>query len=73
MDKDTRFALLVVGVPLLGTGYCGLMLAVMFALPQARLHPILTATVFVLAPSIVSGTIWLLSSSKAKNKARLGL
>ncbi len=51
MDKDTKFALLVVGVPLLGAAYCALMLGVMFAFADARQHPIITATVFVLAPS----------------------
>ena len=53
MDKDTKFALLVVGVPLLGAAYCALMLGVMFAFADARQHPIITATVFVLAPSLV--------------------
>jgi hypothetical protein len=73
MDKDTKFALLVVGIPLLGLAYCALMLAVMFLSPDARQHPIITATIFVLAPSVISGSIWLSSSFKAKNKERLGL
>ncbi|MFM7579168.1 MAG: hypothetical protein ACKO5Q_19825 [Microcystaceae cyanobacterium] len=73
MDKDTKFALLVVGVPLLGVGYCAFILAVMLLSPDARSHPIITATIFVLAPSIMSGSIWLWSSFRAKNKARLGL
>ena len=59
MDKDTKFALLVVGIPLLGLGYCALMLAVMFMIPDARQHPIIIAALFVLAPSVVSGSIWL--------------
>jgi hypothetical protein len=49
------------------------MLGVMFAFADARQHPIITATVFVLAPSLVSGSIWLFSSFRAKNKERLGL
>ncbi len=49
MDKDTKFALLVVGIPLLGLGYCALMLAVMFLIPDARQHPIIIAALFVLA------------------------
>jgi len=73
MDKDTKFALLVVGIPLLGLGYCALMLAIMFLIPDARQHPIIIAALFVLAPSVVSGSIWLASSAKAKNKERLGL
>jgi hypothetical protein len=73
MDKDTKFALLVVGVPLLGAAYCALMLGVMFTSADARQHPIITAAAFVLAPSLLSGSVWLFSSFKAKNKAKLGL
>lgn len=73
MDKDTKFALLVIGIPLLGFAYCAFMLAVMFLSPDARQHPIIVGTIFVLAPSIISGYIWLQSSAKAKNKERLGL
>jgi hypothetical protein len=73
MDKDTKFALLVIGVPILGLIYCGLMVGLLLLSPWAQEHPILIATVFVLAPSIISGSIWLFSSAKAKNKERLGL
>ncbi|MGL5033878.1 MAG: hypothetical protein ACRC6M_08770 [Microcystaceae cyanobacterium] len=73
MDKDTKFALLVVGIPLAGVAYCAFMLAVMFLSPDAQHHPIITATFFVLAPSLISGSLWLSSSFKAKNKSRLGL
>ncbi len=73
MDKDTKFALLVIGVPLLGLTYCAIILGVMFMSPWARSHPIITATVFILTPSLISGSIWLFSSFKARNKERLGL
>ncbi len=73
MDKDTKFALLVMGIPLLGVGYCGLILGVMLTVPEAKIHPIITATIFVLAPSLISGSAWLWSSFKAKNKSNLGL
>jgi len=73
MDKDTKFALLVLGVPFLGLAYCALILAVMSLSAGARQHPIITATVFVLAPSLVSGSVWLWSSFQAKNRAKLGL
>lgn len=73
MDKDTKFALLVMGVPLLGFLYCGFILAVMFTSETARQHPILSGTVFVLAPSLISGSIWLWSSFKAKNEENIGL
>jgi hypothetical protein len=34
------------------------MLAVMFLIPDARQHPIIIAALFVLAPSVVLGSIW---------------
>lgn len=73
MDKDTKFALLVIGVPILGLIYCGFMVGLLLLSPWAQEHPILIAAIFVLAPSIISGSIWLSSSARAKNKERLGL
>lgn len=73
MDKDTKFALLVLGVPFLGLAYCALILAVMSFSAGARQHPIITATAFVLAPSLVSGSVWLWSSFQSKNREKLGL
>jgi hypothetical protein len=73
MDKDTRFAILVIGIPFLGVAYCALIFGIMFASAPAREHPIVMATVFVLAPSLVSGSIWLLRSFGARKTERLGL
>jgi hypothetical protein len=73
MDQDTRLALLAIGVPILGLLYCGLILAVMLLSPDAREHPIIMATIFSLAPSIISGSVWLRASAKARNKDKLGL
>jgi hypothetical protein len=73
MDKDTRFAALVIGIPFLGVAYCGLIFAIMLSSEWARQHPIILATVFVLAPSLVSGSIWLYRSFGARNTERLGL
>jgi glucose uptake protein GlcU len=73
MDKDTKFALLVIGVPFLGLLYVALILGIMLFSPWSREHPIITATVFVIAPSLVSGSIWLFGSVKARNKENLGL
>ena len=64
MDKDTKFALLVIGVPFLGLLYCGLILAVMMASPAAREHPIATGAFFAVFPSLISGVFWLKSSIK---------
>lgn len=71
MDKDTKFALLVIGIPLLGLLYCGVILAVLFNSAWAREHPIIMATLFSIAPSLVSGSIWLKSAMKGQNKGRV--
>ena len=73
MDKDTKFALLVMGVPILGLIYCALMVGVLLLSPWAQEHPIITAAIFVITPSLISGSIWFLSSARAKNKHKLGL
>ncbi len=73
MDNDTKFGLLVIGVPLLGILYCALILAVMLSSAAARAHPILTGTIFVLAPSLVSGSIWLYASINARKQENIGL
>jgi hypothetical protein len=73
MYKDTKFGLLVLGVPFLGLLYVGFVIAVMLLSPLAQEHPIIMATIFVLAPSLISGSIWLISSVKSPNKRRLGI
>ncbi|MEG3435515.1 hypothetical protein V0288_00140 [Pannus brasiliensis CCIBt3594] len=73
MDKDTRFAALVIGIPFLGVAYCGLIFAIMLSSAWAREHPIVLAAIFVLAPSLVSGSIWLFRSFGARKTERLGL
>jgi hypothetical protein len=50
-----------------------LIFAVMIYWVWAREHPVTMATFFVLAPSLISGSIWLLASYKARQKQRLGL
>lgn len=73
MDKDTKFALLAIGVPFVGLLYCAIILAVIFMVPAAQNHPIITATIFVLAPSLISGSLWLWSSYKSRKNENLGL
>lgn len=68
MDKDTKFALLAIGMPFLGLLYCGVILAVLLVSPWAREHPIIMATIFAIAPSLISGSIWLKSAMKGQNK-----
>jgi hypothetical protein len=50
-----------------------LIFAVMIYWVWAREHPVTMATFIVLAPSLISGSIWLLASYKARQKQRLGL
>jgi hypothetical protein len=73
MDKETKLILIVVGIIFLGLLYCGLMLVFIYKSTWAQAHPIVTAAIFAIVPSLVSGAIWFRSSSKAKNKHRLGL
>ncbi len=73
MDRDTQFGIFVIAVPFLGLLYCVLVFAVLIYFDWPREHPVVTAAFFVLLPSLVSGSIWLLRSAKAENKERLGL
>lgn len=65
MDKDTRFALLVIGLPLAGLVYCGSMIALMVYLPSVREHPILFGACFLLIPFVIGASIWIKASAKA--------
>ena len=73
MTKDGKFALLVIGLPFLGLLYCALIIAFIIYSPVAREHPIITATIFVISPSLISGSAWLRSSLKAKDTENLGI
>lgn len=72
MDKNTKSMLLVIGGILVALLYCAFMLVFMLLSPWAQKHPIIIAAIFALFPSLVSGSIWLISSAKAKNRNRLG-
>jgi hypothetical protein len=73
MDKDSKFALLVIGLPFVGLLYCGIIIMSMILVPEVREHPVIAATIFAVGPSLISGSIWLFSSFKSRNKERLGL
>jgi len=68
MDENTRLGLLLIGIPVGGAIYCGLILLVMFTIPWAQQHPIIMGSVFVVLPSVISGSIWLKSSLKANSQ-----
>lgn len=65
MDKDTKFALLVIGLPLCGLVYCGTMVTLMVYLPAVREHPLVTGAFFLLIPFTIGASIWIKASAKA--------
>ncbi|ELR99209.1 hypothetical protein [Gloeocapsa sp. PCC 73106] len=68
MDKDTKFALLVIGLPFLGLVYCGMIIAFLIMSPFGRDHPILTGTGFTVVPFGFAAYIWIRASAKAYRK-----
>ncbi len=65
MDKDTKFALLVIAIPLCGLIYCGSAIAVMVYSEYVREHPLTFGTLFLLIPFATGAFIWLRASAKA--------
>ena len=68
MDKDTRFALLVLGLPILGLLYCGGIIVVLRSIPFAREHPLLIGFGVMFFPFTLAATIWIRASAKAYKK-----
>ncbi|MGB5594861.1 MAG: hypothetical protein WBM32_13360 [Crocosphaera sp.] len=65
MDNDTKFALLVIGLPLLGLVYCGLIIAFLMNNPFGREHPLITGFLVLFVPFSTAATIWIKASAKA--------
>ena len=65
MDKDTQFAVLVIGLPLLGLLYCGLIIAFLMNNPFGRENPLITGFMVMVVPFSVAATIWIKASAKA--------
>ncbi|WP_107667027.1 hypothetical protein [Cyanothece sp. BG0011] len=65
MDKDTQVALLVIGLPLVGLLYCGLIIAFLMNNPFGREHPLITGFVVMVVPFSTAATIWIKASAKA--------
>ncbi len=68
MDKDTKFALLVIGLPLVGLLYCGLIIAFLMNNSFGRQHPLITGFFVMLVPFSTAATIWIKASAKAYKK-----
>lgn len=68
MDKDTRFAFLVIGLPFLGLIYC-LGIVLLFILsPFAQNHALITGILAAFIPFSIAAFIWIRASAKAYNK-----
>lgn len=65
MEKDTKFALLVLGLPFLGLLYCAVIMAFMIMSPVGREHPILTGAIVSAVPFVLAASIWIRASAKA--------
>lgn len=68
MDKDTRFGLLVIGLPFLGLLYCAVIIIFMNVSPLAQEHPLMTGMGFAIVPFILAASIWIRASAKAYGK-----
>ncbi|MEM7593426.1 MAG: hypothetical protein AAF383_18245 [Cyanobacteria bacterium P01_A01_bin.83] len=64
-NSDTRFILLVVGLPIAGSIYCGLGIAGMAYFSAIREHPIVSGSLFFLIPFTIAASIWIRASARA--------
>lgn len=69
MDKDTKFAILVIGLPFLGLIYCLIILACMITLPITQNHPVMTGIGFGIIPFGIAMYFWTTASAKAYKKS----
>ena len=65
MDKDTKFILLVLGLPIAGLLYCGLIVTLMVTQPFFRAHPLGLGLLFFMLPFMIAVVTWTLASAKA--------
>lgn len=70
MEKDTRFALLVIGLPFLGLIYCLAILALFLFFPLAQNHPVVTGLTCATIPFAIAAFIWIKASAKAYQKKK---
>lgn len=68
MDSNDKFALLVIGIPLVGLVYCGIGVVLMISSLTVREHPIISGSIFILLPFSLAAFIWLRASAKAYKK-----
>ncbi len=68
MNPDQKFALLVLGIPLIGLVYCGLGLGIMSSSITVRSHPLVSGAIFILLPFGIAASTWISASAKAYKK-----
>ncbi len=68
MNSDRKFALLVLGIPLIGLVYCGLGLGIMSSSMTIRTHPVASGAIFILLPFGIAAFTWISASAKAYKK-----
>lgn len=71
MDKDTRFALLVIGLPFLGLIYCLAIIFLFIVSPFAQNHSFITGILAATIPFSVGAFIWIRASAKAYGKKKI--
>ena len=70
MDKDSRFALLVLGLPFLGLIYCLGIIALFLFSPLAQNHPLVTGLGSAIIPFAIAVIIWTKASAKAYSEKK---
>jgi len=68
MDSDTKFVLLVMGLPIAGLIYCGIGIAIIANSETVREHAFISGALFLLVPLTIGAVIWLKASAKAYQK-----
>ncbi|BAQ66030.1 hypothetical protein [Geminocystis sp. NIES-3709] len=68
VDKDTRFAFLVIGLPFLGLVYCLGIILIFVVSPFVQSHAFITGILAAMIPFSIAAFIWIRSSAKAYKK-----
>ncbi|AFZ53740.1 hypothetical protein VKI21_15090 [Cyanobacterium aponinum UTEX 3222] len=72
MDKDSRFAFLVIGLPFIGLIYCLGIIVFFLVSPIAQNHPLITGIIAATVPFSIAAFIWIKASAKAYGKKSKG-
>ena len=65
MNSDDKFALLVIGTPLIGLVYCGIGIWLMVSNETIREHSLISGAIFILIPFVIAVITWIRASAKA--------